>query len=552
MRLMAAVLSVATAMLLTADLRFDVFRHTPGGSAFDIRENPFLIIGFATSVVVAFVRPRVGGVAASVVAGAYALAALRHLRTPEAVLTSGLVALSAGAWMAVGLVDQPAGRRGADNGRRRLVGALGLLVAGGASGLMVTRRVLRRIYGPTHPGSPTPPIEDALTSWVWTGAVTAASATITAQLSGDNGPFTLQVSSDASMTNAIAFDVAPDADGFVRTDIDGLAPGTTYHYGFAADGSLDPRRGVFRTAPVGAASFDIACASCSRTGSNGVVWDTIRTLEPDLMIHMGDFHYADIDQPDDALIHDVMRHQLRQPAIAALFASTPVAYVWDDHDWGGNDSTVAAAPAAHRSYRRFVPHYDLAGPTAPVHQAFTLGRVRFVMTDARAGRLLASGSEHATMLGSAQKAWFLDEMRRAGEENHAVVWINPVPWIAEGGDGDAWDGFVDERREIADFLVDHGLESRLVMVSGDAHMVAIDDGTNSDYSRSGSGGFPVLQAAALDRPGTRKGGPYSHGTFPGGGQFGHLSFRDDGRQITVTMTGRNWRNETLVEYRTTI
>ena len=36
----------------------------------------------------------------------------------------------------------------------------------------------------------------------------------------------------------------------------------------------------------------------------------------------------------------------------------------------------------------------------------------------------------------------------------------------------------------------------LCMVSGVAHMVAIDDGTNSAYAADGGGGFPVLHAAA--------------------------------------------------------
>jgi hypothetical protein len=44
------------------------------------------------------------------------------------------------------------------------------------------------------------------------------------------------------------------------------------------------------------------------------------------------------------------------------------------------------------------------------------------------------------------------------------------------------------------------------MISGDAHMVAIDDGTNSDYADGGGGGFPVFHAGALDRSSSVKGG----------------------------------------------
>ena len=57
------------------------------------------------------------------------------------------------------------------------------------------------------------------------------------------------------------------------------------------------------------------------------------------------------------------------------------------------------------------------------------------------------------------------------------------------------------------------------MLSGDAHMLAIDDGTHNTYGGSGPG-FPVFHAGALDRPGSLKGGPYSEGAVPDGGQFG--------------------------------
>ena len=85
------------------------------------------------------------------------------------------------------------------------------------------------------------------------------------------------------------------------------------------------------------------------------------------------------------------------------------------------------------------------------------------------------------------------------------------------------------------------------MVSGDAHMVALDDGSHSDYSDDGGAGFPVFHAAALDRPGSIKGGPYSDGAFDGVGQFGLLDIADDGDTISLTTTGMNWEGETLVQ-----
>jgi hypothetical protein len=123
-----------------------------------------------------------------------------------------------------------------------------------------------------------------------------------------------------------------------------------------------------------------------------------------------------------------------------------------------------------------------------------------------------------------------------------------VPWIArDSAGGDDWGGFATERREIADFIADNGI-ANLMLLAGDAHMVGIDDGSNADYSTNGGAGFPVMHAAALDRPGSVKGGPYSEGAYPGAGQYGLATFRDDGESMTVELRGRNWLGEDIVTY----
>ena len=87
------------------------------------------------------------------------------------------------------------------------------------------------------------------------------------------------------------------------------------------------------------------------------------------------------------------------------------------------------------------------------------------------------------------------------------------------------------------------------MLSGDAHMVAIDDGRNNRYATVGDASFPVMHAAALDRRAEVKGGPYSEGTFGGSGQFGTVGVRDDGRaEIQITLAGWNHRGEQLVSH----
>jgi hypothetical protein len=86
------------------------------------------------------------------------------------------------------------------------------------------------------------------------------------------------------------------------------------------------------------------------------------------------------------------------------------------------------------------------------------------------------------------------------------------------------------------------------MVSGDAHMLAIDDGSNNRFSTSGAAGFPVFQAAPLDRPASVKGGPYSEGVSARPGQYGLIDIADDGTTVDVTLTGRTWDGQRPVAY----
>ncbi|MCP4227844.1 MAG: hypothetical protein GY773_31245, partial [Actinomycetia bacterium] len=289
----------------------------------------------------------------------------------------------------------------------------------------------------------------------------------------------------------------------------------------------------------GPQDLTVVLGSCARSGSNGAVFDAMLFERPDLHLAMGDLHYANLDSTNPADHVREYGRALSQPGQAALFSSVPTGYVWDDHDYGPNDSDGSAPSrlAVSTAYRHAVPNYGVdPDPEASIAQAFTIGRVRFVLTDTRSHRSPES------MLGPEQQAWLIEELTSSSRSHALVVWVNPIPWIgAATSVADNWSAYPDDRRAIADGLAEAGVQN-LVMVSGDAHMLAIDDGTNSGYASDGSPGFPVLHAAALDRRGSVKGGPYSHGTFPGPGQYGKLVVRDDGAStITVELSGHTWK-----------
>jgi alkaline phosphatase D len=183
------------------------------------------------------------------------------------------------------------------------------------------------------------------------------------------------------------------------------------------------------------------------------------------------------------------------------------------------------------TYQECVPHYPLVegqGDVA-IYQAFTVGRVRFLITDTRSERDPQDDPGfNKTMLGKKQREWLITELGEGKSRYALMVWVNSVPWIGKVEENaDEWFGYPNERAALGQFITDEGIDN-LCMLSADAHMIAIDDGSNN-RSPNGAGRFPVFQASPLDRRRSDKGGPYSHGSFPkSSGQYGVFKVQDDG------------------------
>lgn len=399
-------------------------------------------------------------------------------------------------------------------------------------------------YGPTHPDSAAAPIAVDRVEWIWAGGLDSRGVTVTARLATDGRRAVLVARSTTGEEHRSAVAAAGEH-RIVRLRLDGLTPDTAYDLQVEVDAVLDRGRGFthVHTPAEGAFSFRVAVASCARTMSNGAVFDEIRRQDPLLFLQIGDLHYRNLPSTSPGPFLEAFDQVLTRPGVAAFARAIPWAYVWDDHDYGDNDadSSSPTRTAARAAFRTAVPDFGVAPGDAPINQAFTIGRVRFVMTDNRSERTDES------MLGEAQTQWLIDEVTAASRTHALVVWANPSPWVgAPSATSDTWSRYDRDRRRIADAFATAGVQN-LVMVSGDAHMVAIDDGTNTDYSTDRVGGFPLLQAAPLDRPGSVKGGPYTSPTFTGGGQFGLVDVIDDGgATIRVTLAGHTWDGRTLV------
>lgn len=385
--------------------------------------------------------------------------------------------------------------------------------------------------------------------WTWTGGVTADSAVVTARIDAPPPALLRIVGSDTTLAPVLA---APmDGGTLHRFVIAGLKADTTYAYRLvAADGApLDDEARSFRTfpAPDKPAGFRFAVGSCAKSKDSPVFAAAIRQGAR-FFVHTGDFHYYDIVENRVDAFRKAYDAHLSAPRLRAMLATMPLIYQWDDHDFGPNDSnrTSPSREASRRNYRELVPHYpltvaSLGAANGPTDQVFTVGRVRFILSDLRSER----DPTGRRLMSAAQNAWLRAQFVAARDAGCPLIfWVSSVPWNGAPSKDDRWQGYPAHRTEIADFIKTSGLAGRVVVLAGDAHMTAIDDGSHSDFATGGGAPIRVFQAGPIANRGSYKGGPYSHGArYKTEGdqqlnQFGLVEVHDDGKTIRVTWSGR--------------
>jgi phosphodiesterase/alkaline phosphatase D-like protein len=447
----------------------------------------------------------------------------------------------------------------------------------------------------------------------WSGAVTPHSGIVKGKVAREGMNVRLALSKNPLIT-APTFTPATKSEtnhnNVVAFALDNLEPDTQYYYAFEVNGRLERRtRGQFRTfPPPGPASFEFAFASCGRTGSTRDIYDRIREHRPLFYMNMGDLHYQDINTNRPSLFRAAYDAVLASPQQADLYRSTPLVYMWDDHDYGGNNASKKSKShiAARSIYDEYVPHYPFADPAldAPINYSFAVGRVKFIITDLRSERdePRVKDEPKKSLMGVEQKKWFKDELLAANGKYPLIFWMTSVPWIGErgkspygslktnvygyihhtqsnlfnvrtnrnagggggrnpnpnggGGDEDHWSVFTYERREIADFIKSNHIKG-VAIIHGDSHMMAADDGSNSDYATGGGAPIPVMCGGPLDQNPSLKGGPYSQGVYrvrdrDGESGFGLMTVRDQGSHIDVIYSGRNNTNKETISLKFTV
>lgn len=402
---------------------------------------------------------------------------------------------------------------------------------------------------------------------MWCGATTPSSARVVAKVDAGSQA-SLWLADNAGFSDAIQIDTADlSSDDIAHLTATGLDASTRYWYRVEDGDGVDGTTGTFRTHPPlgGPADFTVWMATCAGSNtaypsdvvgplmadrvSNHPAFDSIRqqALSGEFLlgIHAGDLHYYDLGRdpgrgsiPDGAAgatpywYRRAYDELLQQPRQQALYSQVPLAYVWDDHDYGPNNSdrTAPGRESAAQVYRERVPHYPLPA-TGPIFQSFQIARTLFVLLDVRYDRSPNSDPDgpDKTMLGSAQKAW-LDQLLASSQAEFLVL-VTASQWL--GTTEDTWGNFAHEQGELLQMLGDHRWLHRMCGLGGDNHNMGICSGAHNPRGR-----FPYGQFAPIDSGGSRgtaERWDVGH-TNERRGLWGTLRVRDTGSAIMPTLS----------------
>ncbi|MEM7395120.1 MAG: alkaline phosphatase D family protein [Verrucomicrobiota bacterium] len=270
-----------------------------------------------------------------------------------------------------------------------------------------------------------------------------------------------------------------DADHMGHVLVPGLQPDTRYYYKVLLDGEPadgEPVRSFTTAPPVGTdGRLRFIFGSCFGTGKPSFKpenWDLVaHTVKPDLILQMGDNHYA--DSTDPAKQRRYFKVQRTMDIYRQATSVRPTYAIWDDHDFGPNDSD-GTIKGKERSLKTFKEHWANLSYGEPdnlgIYSTFQRGNIQFVLLDGRYHRdpNRAKDTPKKTLLGKKQTEWLKRELKKSTAKIKLVCSGSD---FQRHGRTDSWTSFKYQQKAFLDFLKNEKLEG-VILLSGDRHFTA--------------------------------------------------------------------------------
>lgn len=336
-----------------------------------------------------------------------------------------------------------------------------------------------------------------------------------------------------------------------------LQPDTVYFLDVLVDGVPQLKRPYprFKTFPPQGTPTSFKFLILTDFGENGSSQPTVPGFfptfenanqeQPDFVIIGGDFGHNNEKTLKGKRDQFKRLYQLHSPAglydpfVKKILRRYPVAHMWDDHDYGKNnsDKTYPGKALTYRVFNEFFPAYEL--PPLGDWQRFSYAQADFFLLDERSQRDPndeKDGPSKSMLDGDELGATGQLEWLKQGLLDSKAVWkfiVTPVPFNPTLKKPDSWRRFRHERGKLLRFIRENSI-SGVILLSGDAHMGGLDDGTHAGLPEMLTPGPNLLYCATVSRPGVWSEGIYwTHSKGPSCNGYGVVSVQADAPLVNL-------------------
>ena len=277
--------------------------------------------------------------------------------------------------------------------------------------------------------------------------------------------------------------------------LEGLEPGTTYSVEFLVDGtplseSMEVTTQVLWDYRMDPPAFRFVTGSCAYIneeaydrpgrpyGGGYEIFESMASEDPDMMLWLGDNIYLrEVDfQSYSGFLHRYT-HTRSTPEMARLLKSCPNYAIWDDHDFGPNDSDGSWVHAdwSKESFETFWSNPSYGLPEAPrcISTAFRFVDMEFFLLDNRTYRVNHYNKTNAPqVLGQDQIDWLIQALRKSRAPYKFVVVGGQV--LSDAAVYENVAQFPTERQQILSRIEAEDIRG-VVFLSGDRHTTELSE-----------------------------------------------------------------------------
>jgi alkaline phosphatase D len=342
------------------------------------------------------------------------------------------------------------------------------------------------LVAPLHAADPKP-VVNLMHGFVGLGAMTLwAQTAAPARLAVDFFP-----DGNESAKRRVEATTGATEDFVAHLRLANLEPGTSYRYRVSVDGK-PAREGSFRTQPLwrfrgNPPEFSVALGSCAYVndpdsrpgrawGGELQIFDAIAAKAPDFMIWLGDnLYFREREWTSPEGMSERYRTYREEPALQRLWTATSHLAIWDDHDYGPNDSngSFVGKGWALDTFKRFWPNPTAGLPGVPgIFTQVAFGDVEFFLLDDRFYRYPYDypDTPEKTMWGKAQFEWLKQALITSRAQFKVVA--NGSQFWNRANRYEGLYHFPAEQKALAGWLVDQRIPG-VVFVSGDRHFAEL-------------------------------------------------------------------------------